>query len=64
MQVIQMKQIQKNTFKIYINTEFNMNSFENSKYQATYRLNRRSSIIGGVDVDNKWHLRYRIKYYY
>ena len=52
------------TKKIYVNTEFDMNNIENSKYEATYRLNRRASIVGGVDVDNKWHLSYRIKYYY
>ena len=52
------------TNKIYVNTELDMNNVANSQYEATYRLNRRSSIVGGIDVDNKWHLSYRIKYYY
>ena len=37
---------------------------ENTQYEATYRLSRRSSIVGGVDADNKRYLSYRIKYYY
>ena len=52
------------TNKIYVNTEFDINDFHNSKYQATYRLNKKTSIVGGVDVENKWHFRYRYKFYY
>ena len=52
------------TNKIYFNTELDINDFQNSKYQATYRLNKKTSIVGGIDVENKWHFRYRYKFYY
>ena len=50
--------------RIYINTQFDLNNIENSQYEATYRLNQNTSIVGGLDENNKWHLSYRIKYYY
>ena len=50
--------------RIYLNTQFNLNEFDKSKYEATYRLNQRTSLVGGVDENNSWHLSYRIKYYY
>ena len=31
-------------------------SDDNVNAEAYYRFNRRSSIVGGVDVENKWHL--------
>ena len=52
------------TKKIYVNTQLDINDFQNSKYQATYRLNKKTSIVGGIDVENKWHFRYRYKFYY
>ena len=52
------------TNKIYLNTELDMNDFNNSKYEATYRLNKKMSIVGGLDVENKWHFTYRYKYNY
>ena len=50
--------------KIYLNTQFNLDNFENSEYEATYRLNQNTSIVGGLDENNLWHLGYRIKFYY
>lgn len=50
--------------KIYLNTQFNLDNIENSEYEATYRLNQNTSIVGGLDEDNLWHLGYRIKFYY
>ena len=50
--------------KIYLNTQFNLDNIENSQYEATYRLNQNTSIVGGLDENNLWHLSYRIKYYY
>ncbi len=50
--------------KIYLNTEFDLNDIENSQYEATYRINHNTSIVGGLDENNLWHLSYRIKFYY
>ena len=50
--------------KIYLNTQFNLDNIENSEYEATYRLNQNTSIVGGLDEKNLWHLGYRIKFYY
>ena len=50
--------------KIYLNTELDLNDIENSQYEATYRINQNTSIVGGLDENNLWHLSYRIKYYY
>lgn len=50
--------------RIYINTQFDLNNIDNSQYEATYRLNQNTAIVGGLDENNKWHLSYRIKYYY
>ena len=50
--------------KIYLNTELDLNEIENSQYEATYRINQNTSIVGGVDENNLWHLSYRIKFYY
>ena len=50
--------------RIYLNTQFNLNEIDKSKYEATYRLNQNTSLVGGMDEENLWHLRYRIKYYY
>ena len=50
--------------KIYLNTQFNLDNIENSQYEATFRLNQNTSIVGGLDENNLWHLSYRIKYYY
>ena len=50
--------------KIYLNTTFDLNDIENSKYEATYRINHNTSIVGGLDENNLWHLKYRIKFYY
>ena len=50
--------------KIYLNTQFNLDNMENSEYEATYRLNQNTSIVGGLDENNLWHLGYRIKFYY
>jgi len=50
--------------RIYLNTQFNLNEFSNNSYEATYRLNKNNSLFGGLDENNLWHLKYRIKYYY
>ena len=50
--------------KIYLNTEFDLNDIEHSQYEATYRINHNTSIVGGLDENNLWHLSYRIKFYY
>ena len=50
--------------KIYLNTTFDLNDIENSQYEATYRINHNTSIVGGLDENNLWHLKYRIKFYY
>ena len=50
--------------RIYLNTQFNLNEIDKSQYEATYRLNNNASLVGGMDEENLWHLRYRIKYYY
>ena len=50
--------------KIYLNTELDLYDIENSQYEATYRINQNTSIVGGLDEDNLWHLSYRIKFYY
>jgi len=50
--------------KIYLNTELDLNDIENSQYEATYRINQNTSIVGGLDENNLWHLSYRIKFYY
>jgi len=50
--------------KIYLNTELDLNDMENSQYEATYRINQNTSIVGGLDENNLWHLSYRIKFYY
>ena len=50
--------------RIYLNTQFNLNEIDKSKYEATYRLNQNTSLVGGMDENNLWHLSYRIKYYY
>ena len=43
------------TNKIYVNTQLNFDNegslLENTQYEATYRLSKRSSIVGGVDAD-------------
>ncbi len=50
--------------KIYLNTELDLNDIENSQYEATYRINQNTSIVGGLNENNLWHLSYRIKFYY
>jgi hypothetical protein len=50
--------------KIYLNTELDLYDIENSQYEATYRINQNTSIVGGLDENNLWHLSYRIKFYY
>jgi len=50
--------------KIYLNTELDLNDIENSQYEATYRISNNTSIVGGLDEENLWHLSYRIKFYY
>ena len=50
--------------KIYLNTHFNLNEIDKSRYEARYRLNQNTSLVGGMDENNLWHLSYRIKYYY
>ncbi len=50
--------------KIYLNTEFDLYNIKNSQYEATYRINHNTSIVGGLDENNLWHLKYRIKFYY
>ena len=50
--------------KIYLNTELDLNDIENSQYEATYRINQNTSLVGGLDENNLWHLSYRIKFYY
>ena len=50
--------------KIYLNTELDLNDIENSQYEATYRIDQNTSIVGGQDENNLWHLSYRIKFYY
>ena len=50
--------------RIYLNTQFNLNELGKNRYEATYRLNQNNSLIGGLDENNLWHLKYRIKYYY
>ena len=50
--------------RIYLNTQFNLNEIDKSRYEATYRLNQNTSLVGGMDENNLWHLSYRIKYYY
>ena len=49
--------------KIYLNTQFNLDNIEDSEYEATYRLNQNTSIVGGLD-EKYWYLGYRIKFYY
>ena len=50
--------------QVYLNTQFDLNDIESTQYEATYRLNQNTSIVGGLNEDNMWHLSYRIKYYY
>ena len=50
--------------KIYLNTKLDLNDINKSQYEGTYRINHNTSIIGGLNEDNHWHLSYRIKYYY
>ena len=50
--------------KIYLNTELDLNDIENSQYEATYRINQNTSIVGGLDEKHLWYLSYRIKFYY
>ena len=50
--------------RIYLNTQFNLNELSNNSYEATYRLNKNNTLVGGLDENNLWHLKYRIKYYY
>ena len=50
--------------KIYLNTELDLNDIENSQYEATYRINHNTSIVGGLDEKHLWYLSYRIKFYY
>ena len=50
--------------RIYLNTQFNLNEIDKSRYEATYRLNQNTSFVGGMDENNLWHVSYRIKYYY
>ena len=50
--------------RIYLNTHFNLNEIDKSRYEARYRLNQNTSLVGGMDENKLWHLKYRIKYYY
>ena len=50
--------------KIYLNTKLDLNDINKSQYEGTYRINHNTSIVGGLNEDNHWHLSYRIKYYY
>ena len=50
--------------KIYLNTELDLNDIDNSQYGATYRINRNTSIVGGLDEKHLWYLSCRIKFYY
>jgi hypothetical protein len=50
--------------RIYLNTHFNLNEINKSRYEARYRLNQNTSLVGGMDENSLWHLSYRIKYYY
>ena len=50
--------------KIYLNTKLDLNDINKSQYEGTYRINHNTSIVGGLNEDNLWHLSYRIKYYY
>ena len=50
--------------KIYVNTSLDLNDIENSQYEATYRINHNTSIVGGLDEKHLWYLSYRIKFYY
>ncbi len=50
--------------KIYLNTEFDLYNIKSWQYEATYRINHNISIVGGLDENNLWHLKCRIKFYY
>ena len=52
---------------MYLNTKIDFRDFNENQYEAEYRLSKNASVVGGIntnDINNSFHIKYRIKYYY
>ena len=53
--------------RMYLNSQIDFRDFNENQYEAEYRISKNASVVGGIntnDINNSFHIKYRIKYYY